>query len=245
MFYDILQWSEIGMEQWKTLPHLEKLLPLYYLMIEMRYRRNFNGYPHICDVGQFTGTNIEVMEVMPLWELEKPLQYVEKPCQSGGVQDRDKIWTATPTLSMLPSTLVLILMSQKSYHYEIWKTPLQDLEKPRHSGCVWDSAPISIATPTLSLLLSTPKLMPMLWESCHCQNWKKPLQYVEKPCHSGGVQDKGKIWMATPTLSLLLSTPKLMPMSWESCHHQNWKRQSSTWKSLETYKLRGVQDRGK
>ena len=54
------------MEQWKTLPRLEKLLPLYYLMIEMRYRRNFNGYPHICDVGQFTGTNIEVMEVMPL-----------------------------------------------------------------------------------------------------------------------------------------------------------------------------------
>ena len=36
----------------------------------LRYRRHFSGYRHICDVGQFTGTNIEVMEVMPLWELE-------------------------------------------------------------------------------------------------------------------------------------------------------------------------------
>ena len=54
------------MEQWKTLLHLEKLLRLYYFMIEIRYQRNFNGYLHIFYVGQFIETNIEIMEDMPL-----------------------------------------------------------------------------------------------------------------------------------------------------------------------------------
>ena len=51
----------------------------------------FQLLPHIIVVAQYTETNADVVGVMPLSELEKPLQYVEKPCHSGGVQDRGKI----------------------------------------------------------------------------------------------------------------------------------------------------------
>ena len=83
---------------------------------------------------------------------------------------------------MLPSTLETKSMSWESCHGQSWKKPLQDLEKPCHSGWERDRATISIATPTLSLLLCTLKLMLMLLKSYHCQNWKTPLQDLEKPC---------------------------------------------------------------